>query len=88
MAPQPSPASVALGRAVRQLRLRLDISQEELALQSRLQRKTIYQIEAARADPRYGTLRRVAEVLEVRVVELLELADDLEARATGGGRDG
>jgi transcriptional regulator with XRE-family HTH domain len=78
-----SPVHVALGRAVRQMRLGLGISQEELALQSRLQRKTIYHLETGRADPRYGTLRRVADVFGVRVADILVLADDLEARAGG-----
>jgi transcriptional regulator with XRE-family HTH domain len=82
-----SSANVALGRAVRQLRLRRGISQEELALRSRLQRKTIYQLEAAKADPRYGTLRSIAEVLGVRVVEVLTLADELEARAPASSSD-
>jgi transcriptional regulator with XRE-family HTH domain len=68
---------------VREVRLSRSISQEQLALESRLQRKTIYQLEVARTDPRYGTLRRVAEVLDVRVVDLLLIADELEARATG-----
>lgn len=82
----PSPAHVALGRAVREVRLSRGISQEQLALESRLQRKTIYQLEVAAADPRYGTLRRVAEVLDVRVVDLLLIADRLEPGVTGARR--
>lgn len=78
MARTPSPANVALGRAVREIRLSRGISQEQLALESGLQRKTIYQLEVAASDPRYGTLRRVAEVLDVRVVDLVVVADALE----------
>jgi transcriptional regulator with XRE-family HTH domain len=66
---------------VRELRLRRRISQEELALHSSLQRKTIHQLETAKVDPRYGSLLRVAEALGLRVVDLMVLADELEQRA-------
>jgi transcriptional regulator with XRE-family HTH domain len=80
------PAHVALGRAVREVRLNRSLSQEQLALESRLQSKMIYQLEPAKADPRYGTLLWVAGVLGVRVVDLLRIADELEARASGRRR--
>jgi len=70
---------------VRELRTRRRISQEQLALLSNLQRKTIYQLESAKADPRYGSLQRVAEALGLRVVDVVVLADELERRAAGQG---
>jgi transcriptional regulator with XRE-family HTH domain len=86
VARRPSPANVALGRAVRELRLRRNLSQEELALQSDVQRKTIYQLEGAKSDPRYGTVRRVAAALGTRFVDLIVLADELEATTDGRER--
>jgi transcriptional regulator with XRE-family HTH domain len=83
-----SSAHVALGRAVRELRTQRRISQEELALLSDLQRKTIHQLEAAKVDPRYGSLRRVAEALGLRIVDVVMLADELELRAAGQGGPG
>jgi DNA-binding XRE family transcriptional regulator len=72
---------------VRELRIRQRISQEELALLTDLQRKTIYQLESAKVDPRYGTVRQVAEALGLRVVDVVVLADELERRASGQGGD-
>lgn len=69
---------------MRELRTRQQISQEQLALQSSLQRKTIHQLESAKVDPRYGSLLRVAEALGLRVVDLVSLADELEQRGPRG----
>lgn len=72
----PSPARIALGRAIRDLRRRREMSQEELALRSGLQRKTIHQMEVAKTDPRLDSLMRVAEALETSMVDLMEVLDD------------
>jgi transcriptional regulator with XRE-family HTH domain len=63
-----------------------DISQEELAHRSQLGRKTIYQLEGGQTNPRYDSLRRVADALDVPLAELIEHADDLAAKAAGLGR--
>jgi DNA-binding XRE family transcriptional regulator len=67
----------AVGRAIRDARCRLDMTQEGLALESGLQRKTIHQIEAGKADPRLGTLFRIAAAVKVGVVDLLGPSRDV-----------
>jgi DNA-binding XRE family transcriptional regulator len=47
------------------------MTQEALALESGLQRKTIHQIEHGKCDPRLGTLRRIANAMKVDVTDLL-----------------
>jgi transcriptional regulator with XRE-family HTH domain len=71
---------VALGGAVRALRLARGFSQEYVALESGLQRRTVWTLESGRVDPRYGTLRRVCAVLGVTVAELCVFADERERR--------
>lgn len=61
-----------VGRAVRAARQRRDMTQEALALESGLQRKTVYMIEVGKSDPRLGTLRRIARAVDVQVVALLD----------------
>jgi transcriptional regulator with XRE-family HTH domain len=65
-----------LGSTIRSARLRRDMTQEELALETGLARKTIYQVEHGQTDPRLGTLRRIADAIGV------EIADLVGARAT------
>jgi transcriptional regulator with XRE-family HTH domain len=81
-----SPAHVALGRAIRDLRVDREISQEELAHLSHLGRKTVYQLEGGLTNPRYESLLRVARALDIRLGDLIAHADDLAEKAAGGGR--
>ncbi|MDX6699472.1 MAG: Helix-turn-helix domain [Solirubrobacteraceae bacterium] len=60
-----------LGRAVRDARRRREMTQEAVALQSGLQRKTVHQIEAGKTDARIDTLRRIARAMGVSVAHLL-----------------
>lgn len=69
--PRCSRSSVDLGRAVRDARCRCGMTQEALALESGLQRKTVHLIEAGRTDPRLGTLHRIARAVDVSVADLL-----------------
>ena len=80
MSPQRSQA-VALGRVLRAVRTERHISQEHLALESGVTRKTISDVETAKVYPRLETLRLLAVVLGVRPGELLDRADELERRA-------
>ena len=66
----------ALGRAVRAARKRCDMTQEALALESGLQRKTVHLIEVGKSDPRLGTLRRIAGAVDVQVAALLDPAPE------------
>jgi transcriptional regulator with XRE-family HTH domain len=73
-----------LGRAVRELRHRRGLTQEALALESGLQRKTVHQIEHSKSDPRLGTLQRLAGAVGLHPAELLAPAADDDATRTGG----
>jgi len=67
--------SAALGRAIREARRGRAMTQEGLALESGLQRKTIYLIEGGMCDPRLSTLQRIAAAMRVGVVDLLGSRD-------------
>jgi DNA-binding XRE family transcriptional regulator len=60
-----------LGRAVRDARRERDMTQEALALESGLQRKTVHLIERGRTDPRLGTVHRIASAVDVPLASLL-----------------
>jgi transcriptional regulator with XRE-family HTH domain len=81
-----SPAQVALGRAVRDLRADRGISQEELAHRSHLGRKTIYQLEGGQTNPHYESLLRVAAALDISLGALIAHADELAKKASGQRR--
>ena len=69
----------ALALAIRERRRQLGLSQERVALDAGLQRKTVYQLENALSSPRLNTLLAVAQELGA-LAELLrrasEIADD------------
>lgn len=68
--PQP-----ALGRAIRRLRKERDLSQEELGHLAEIHPTWISHIESGRTNPAWGTARRIAAVLEVRLSEVVLLAE-------------
>lgn len=71
--PQP-----ALGRAIRRLRKDRTLSQEELGHQAGIHPTWISHIESGRANPAWGTVRRIVGVLEVPLSELVLLAEKLD----------
>jgi transcriptional regulator with XRE-family HTH domain len=75
------PALVALGRAVRALRELRGMSQEALALDAGVQRKTLWQLETGKCKTGacYSTLHRVCGGLDVTLAELTTLAQLLNA---------
>ncbi len=72
-----SPAHVALGRAVRELRERQGVSQEELANRSRLHRTYVGGIERGERNPSFTSLLRLAKVLDVETSELVAHSEQL-----------
>lgn len=66
-----SPAHAALGRAVRELRERQGVSQEELASRARLHRTYVGGIERGERNPSFASLLRLAEVLDINASELV-----------------
>lgn len=71
-------AQPALGRAIRQIREREGLSQEDLAEKANLHATWISPIERGRNNPNFGTVRRIANALGVTMVELVALAERLE----------
>lgn len=70
MQPQP-----ALGAAIRELRAKTGLSQEELAHRSGVTTGTFSVIERGRSNPTWATVKSIAEALGVSVGELAALAD-------------
>ncbi len=70
--PQP-----ALGRAIRRLRKERDLSQEELGHLSEIHPTWISHIESGRTNPAWGTVRRIAAVFDVRLSEVVLMAESL-----------
>lgn len=66
-----SPAHVALGRAVRELRARRGLSQEELGFCSRLHRNYVGAIERGEINPTFRILIALSRGLSVPLSELL-----------------
>jgi transcriptional regulator with XRE-family HTH domain len=70
----------ALGRAIRQLRDERGLKQKELAQSADMNVTAISHIERGRANPAWGTVRRLAAALDVPVSEVATraelLADD------------
>ena len=74
-----SPARIALGRAVRVVRVRREIaSQEALSRAAGLGKDTAGAIERGAVDPTYSTLRALADALRVELAEMIELAGLIE----------
>lgn len=79
MAPR-SPAHAALGRAIRELRERQRLSQEELAYRSGVHRTYMGGIERGERNPSLANIVKVAQALEVRPSELLAAAEVIQHR--------
>jgi transcriptional regulator with XRE-family HTH domain len=75
LSPEPQ---IALGRAVRLRREELGLSQEEVALEAGLESSWISHIESGRQNPSFGTIDRIARVLDLAVWELVKRADEIE----------
>jgi transcriptional regulator with XRE-family HTH domain len=74
--PQRSQASVALGLAVRDLRRRVGISQEELGYRSGMHRTYVGGIERGERNPSWMNIVKLAQALAVAPAELVARAQD------------
>lgn len=72
---QPQPA---LGEAIRQLRQKRDVTQEDLAHDAGITTGTLSLIERGHANPTWGTLKGIAATLDTSMGELGKLADSLD----------
>jgi transcriptional regulator with XRE-family HTH domain len=71
----PSTLLIGLGRAVREARAELRISQEELSLRTGVHRNYIGGIERGERNPSVKTIARLAAALEVPPSELFREAE-------------
>lgn len=62
---------VALGRAVREIRGRRDLSQEELGFRARLHRNYVGSVERGEMNPTFRTLLRLTVGLRVKLSDLI-----------------
>jgi transcriptional regulator with XRE-family HTH domain len=67
---QVSPEHVALGRAVRELRVRHGMSQEELGYRGELHRNYVGALERGETNPTFRVLLKVEHGLSVPLTEL------------------
>lgn len=75
-----SPELVALGRAIRDLRKRAGLSQQDAATKSGINRTYIGQVENGRRNPTFATLIWIARTLDVSVSELVRAFEGELAR--------
>jgi transcriptional regulator with XRE-family HTH domain len=71
--PQP-----ALGKAIRRVRERVGLTQEELGLRAGIHPSWVSHIENGGNNPAWGTVRRLAAALDVKMLELVALAERIE----------
>ena len=76
-----SPDHAALGEAVRSLRYKEGLSQEQLAEGAGTDLTQVGGIERGVRNPSYTTLLRLAGALDTTVGKLTTLADELRAKA-------
>ena len=72
-----APSTTALGLAVRELRKRAELSQEDLAHASGLHPTYLSGIERGMRNPTWRSLARVCDALGLQMSELAALAEEL-----------
>jgi transcriptional regulator with XRE-family HTH domain len=72
---QPQPA---LGEAIRQLRQKRGVTQEDLAHEADITTGTLSLIERGHANPTWSTVRKIARALSVSLGELGSLSEGLD----------
>jgi transcriptional regulator with XRE-family HTH domain len=75
-----SPDHARLGRAVRELRARRGLSQEELGFRAGLHRNYVGAIERGEINPTFRTLLTVAKGLDIRLSSIIRLTELRAAR--------
>ena len=85
-APDPAALNRAYGRAVRERREELDLSQEELSFRSELDRTYISGIERGVRNPTIRSMCRIAGALSVLPSRLVASAERMAALQARSGR--
>jgi transcriptional regulator with XRE-family HTH domain len=76
----PSKPDPALARAIRKLREKRGLSQEDLAHESGLTTAALARIERGQANPSWTTVRGIASGLGVSLGELVKVVDAADAK--------
>lgn len=76
----PAEPQPALGSAIRALRSKIGISQEDLAHQAGVTTSTLSSIERGRSNPTWATIKGIAAALGVSMGQLAAHVDRLEGR--------
>ncbi len=71
----------ALGRAIQERRLKLNLSQKELAEEAGVDRAYISNIEQAKRNPSFSAMRSLAVGLRTRLSRLISNAERIESEA-------
>lgn len=85
--PAKNASSLAFGRAVKTLRRRQSLSQEEAGLTCGVGRGFFGRLERGEQSPTYDTIIKVADGFEVTVAELVSLAEGYRLEQPDPGRD-
>lgn len=72
---------VELGTTIRKLRNEKKISQEALAFKSGLHRNYISSLELAQKNPTYTTLIKIANALDINVIQLISKENCYDAKS-------
>lgn len=75
---RPDQPQRALGAAVRELREKRGISQEDLAHEAGITTSTVSLIERGRSNPTWSTVKNLARALNVSLAEFAALAEKSE----------
>lgn len=78
--PRRDDPQIGLSKAIRQLRMEYQLSQEALGLRADIHPTWISHLESGRVNPTWGNVRRIAIGLRVPLPVLAALAEDLEAK--------
>jgi transcriptional regulator with XRE-family HTH domain len=81
--PQAGKPQLAFGRAIREVRQRQNLTQEELAALAGWHGAEISSLESGRRNPTFQAMQRISKALGVRLSEVLVLAEEIEEREAG-----
>jgi DNA-binding XRE family transcriptional regulator len=84
--PEAIPFLRALGRALRERREQLQLTQEAVSLRTGVPQRRIWEIEAGAGNPTARTLLRLVSGLDVRCSQLIARAEQLAADVLSAGR--
>jgi transcriptional regulator with XRE-family HTH domain len=76
--PRRDDPQIGLGKAIRTLRIEANLSQAVLGRRAEIHSTWICHIESGRINPTWGNVRRIAQGLNVPLIDLAELAERLE----------